>query len=630
MLPLESERKNMTRFNTNKRRKHAEVEVPAPFEPLESLPLLYPQMQVFSAYIPMRDGVRLAADIYLPAPLAAGVRLPAILEQTRYWRSSQLRPPLSWFMPREGEAFLQMRRYRQGFTSQGYAVVVADVRGTGASFGVWRYPWETVTVQDSYDILEWIMSQPWSDGQVAGIGNSFPGNTAELLLACRHPAVKAVVPQFNHPDPFTDIGFPGGILNERFVRAWGEMDINLDLNRSPSIFGNAMNIFIQGVRPVGGRSGRKDLAEAVRMHRGNGKLHGLPGGLVFRDQVHPLARYAPDDAALLVCADAIRSARVPVFGWASWMDAGTAQAALRRFLTYAGPQRAVIGAWSHGGFRMSSPYLAEEAPISPPPGVKRREILKFLNRWLKPGAAEADENTLIYYTSGAETWRQTRQWPPAGIEWQTWYLEDEHRLTPSAPDSRGEDVFAVDFRASSGPYNRWWELGVAKGRSVDYGDRRGQNEYVLAYETAPLDRDLDITGSPVLTLYVDSSEPDCAFFAYLEDVLPDGRILCIGEGQLRAVHRRVLPPPSPYYRDLPYHSFRQADALPLQPGQVGEVSFALLPLSVLIRKGHRLRIAIAGHDNGNFERVPAHGNPVWKIQRNRDYPSHLRLPVIPH
>lgn len=618
----------MAPSNRYARQKSSELEVPAPFEPLEDLLPLYPQMQVFSTYIPMREGVRLAADIYLPAPLPPGARLPAILEQTRYWRSSQLRPPLSWFLPGEGEAFPLLRRQRQFFTSHGYAVAVVDVRGTGASFGVWRYAWEAVTVQDSFDIVEWITHQPWSDGQVAGIGNSYPGNTAELLLATGHPAVKAVVPQFNHPDPYVDIGFPGGMLNERFVRAWGEMDIHLDLNRSPSIFGNAMNIFIQGVRPVGGRSGRRDLTEAVRMHRENGKLHGLPGGLIFRDQVHPLAGYAPDDAAPLAFAEAIRNAQAPVFGWASWMDAGTAQAALRRFMTYSGPQRTVIGAWSHGGFRMASPYLPEGAPMSPPWGVKRREILRFLNRWMKPGAAEAAENTLIYYTYGAEIWRQASQWPPAGFKWQTLYLGSERRLLPSTPEADGEDVFAVDFRATTGPYNRWWELGVAKGRSVDYGDRRSQSDFVLAYETEPLEHDLEISGSPVLTLYVDSTEPDCAFFVYLEDVLPDGRILCIGEGELRSIHRRILPAPSPYYRDIPYHSFRQADALPLQPGQVGEVSFALLPLSVLVRKGHRLRIAIAGHDSGNFERVPAQGNPVWRIQRSRIHPSHLRLPVI--
>ncbi len=603
-------------------------DVPAPFAPHEEPSPIYPSMRVYSAYIPMRDGIRLAADIYLPDPLPRGARLPAILEQTRYWRSSQLRPPLSWFKPEEGEALPYFRWARQFYASQGYASVVVDVRGTGASFGVWRYPWEVITVQDSFDILEWITRQPWSDGQVAGMGISFPGNTAELLLATQHPAVKGVIPQFNHPDPFTDIAFPGGLLSERFIRAWGEMDINLDLNKSPSAFGNLMNLFVKGVRPVAGRRGRADLTEAVKMHRDNGKLHGLPGGILFRDQLHPLAGYSPDDAAPVVFADTIRAAQVPVFGWASWMDAGTAQAALRRYLTYAGPQRAVIGAWSHGGFSMASPYLPEDAPITPPSAVKRAEILRFLDGCLKADAKPVEAGRLIYYTSGSETWRQTGQWPPAGVEWQVLYFAPERRLLTAPPEVSGEDLFAVDFRATSGVYNRWWELGVAQRRSVNYGDRSGQSEFVLAYESEPLERDMEISGSPVVRLYVDSSEPDCAFFVYLEDVLPDGLILCIGEGELRAIHRQVLPAPSAYYREIPYHSFRQADALPLLPGQVAEVSFALLPLSTLVRKGHRLRISIAGHDDGNFERVPAKGDPVWKVQRSSQHPSHLCLPVI--
>lgn len=617
----------MTLRKQKTQKKISDLDVPAPFAPLSELPLLYPSMRIFSTYIPMRDGVRLAADIYLPDPLPRDTRLPTILEQTRYWRSSQLRPPLSWWMTKEGDAFTFYRQQRQLFTSQGYACVVVDVRGTGASFGVWRYPWEAVTVLDSFDILEWISRQPWSDGQIVGIGNSFSGTTAELLLATEHPAVKAIVPQFNHPDPFTDIAFPGGILSERFIRAWGEMDINLDLNKPPSAYGNLMNIFIQGVRPVGDLHGRADLAEAVRMHRDNGKLHGLPGGIVFRDQVHPLANYSPDDSASILYAETIRGARIPVYGWASWMDAGTGEAAVRRYLTYAGPQRAVIGAWSHGGFINASPYLPEDAPMSLRRSVKQHDILRFLGQWVKPDKEERLDESLIYYTCGAETWQQTCQWPPAGIRFQPFYFSPEQRLLPSPPESPGEYIYAVDFRATSGEYNRWWELGVAKRRSVDYGDRAGQSEFVLAYETEPLERDVEITGSPVLTLYVDSSEPDCSFFAYLEDVCLDGRILCIGEGQLRAIHRRTQPPPSEFYRDIPYHSFHQSDAMPLQPGQIGEVSFAMLPLSVVVRRGHRLRIAIAGHDNGNFERVPAQGDPVWKIQRGSENASRILLPL---
>jgi putative CocE/NonD family hydrolase len=602
-------------------------DIPEPFGPYLELPPAYPSMQVYSVYIPTRDGTRLAADVYLPAPLAHGTRLPTILEQTRYWRSTQYRPPVSWFFPKTGEALSFFRKEKAFFTSHGYAMLVVDVRGTGASFGVWRFPWEPVTVLDTYDIIDWIVQQSWSDGLVAGYGLSYPGNCAELLLATEHPAVKAVVPQFNHPDPFTDIGFPGGLLNERFVRAWGQMDINLDLNLPPESFSKLMQYFVRGVRPVNGRLGSAELKQAVSMHHENGKLHGLPAGLVFRDDKHPLAGFSADDEAPVRYAAAIQSSNVPVLGWASWMDAGTGQAALRRYLTYAGPQRAVIGAWNHGGIKVASPYLPEDIPLSPRLSIKRREILRFFNGWMKPDVENAPESALIYYTSGSEDWHATHQWPPHRIEPRTWYFSEGRRLLPQEPTGAGEDVYAVDFRATSGVFNRWWELGVAEGRSVNYNDRSTQSEFVLSYETDQLERDIEMSGSPVLTLFVDSSEPDSAFYAYLEDVCPDGKILCIDEGELRAVHRKQLDPPSAYFANIPYHSFCQLDALPLEPGKVGDVSFALLPMSVVVRRGHRLRLSLAGHDDGNFERVPPNGQPVWKIQRSREHPSRLTLPI---
>ncbi len=77
----------------------------------------------------------------------------------------------------------------------------------------------------------------------------------------------------------------------------------------------------------------------------------------------------------------------------------------------------------------------------------------------------------------------------------------------------------------------------------------------------------------------------------------------------------------------PYHSFKKRDAKPLVPGEVTELTFGLLPTSVLIEKGHRLRIAIAGHDKDTFARIPAEGTPVWTVQRNSVYASHVDLPM---
>jgi len=136
------------------------------------------------------------------------------------------------------------------------------VRGTGASLGAWPYPWQKDTIQDSYEIVDWIVSQPWSNGHVAGWGISYLGTTAELLPASGHPAVKASIAMFNHPDPFLDISFPGGVFNERFIREWGRMDSQLDNNIIPKELGLLALLMVKGVKPVEGAEALFDEAYA--------------------------------------------------------------------------------------------------------------------------------------------------------------------------------------------------------------------------------------------------------------------------------------------------------------------------------------------------------------------------------
>ena len=207
---------------------------------------------------------------------------------------------------------------------------------------------------DSFDILEWISRQPWSDGQIVGIGNSFSGTTAELLLATEHPAVKAIVPQFNHPDPFTDIAFPGGILSERFIRAWGEMDINLDLNKPPSAYGNLMNIFIQECVRL------EIFMDAQTWPRRSGctaimaSCMGCPADRISRSGAS--IGYSPDDSASILYAETIRGAQYPyMVGPVGWTLAPVKpQCALFDLCRpSAGGDRRL----GHGGFINASPYL---------------------------------------------------------------------------------------------------------------------------------------------------------------------------------------------------------------------------------------------------------------------------------
>ena len=162
-----------------------------------------------------------------------------------------------------------------------------------------------------------------------------------------------------------------------------------------------------------------------------------------------------------------------------------------------------------------------------------------------------------------------------------------------------------------------------------YGDRAEADQLLLTYTSPPLDEDTEISGYAVVTLYVKSTEEDGAFYVYLEDVDEQGRVTYVTEGLLRASHRKVSGDTPPCALQVPYHTFKRADMMPLVPGELAELTFGLLPTSVLIRKGHCLRLAIAGHDEGTFVRIPAQGSPIIAVARNRLYPSHIDVPVVP-
>jgi putative CocE/NonD family hydrolase len=594
---------------------------------------VYPERQpIFSGltwnsqYVTVRDGTRLAVDVYLPKNLPSDFRLPTIFVQSRYWRAMEPRPPLNWFIDDVEDLLSMIGGMKKFFIKRGYALVYTDVRGTGASFGTLRYPWDPISLQDATDLLDWIISQPWSNGKVAGYGISYLGTTAELLLATRHPAVKAVIAMFNHPDPYVDVAFPGGVLNQRFVNDWSRMNEYLDKNVLPPEMGLLVRWAVRSCRPVGDDPAL--LAEALRDHEGNGNAFLIANDVTFRDEVEPEVEVSLDNLAVHSHSDAIRESQVPTYGWASWLDAGTAAAAIRRYLTYPNADHVTIGAWNHGGFLQASPYRSSRTPLSPPLDVQWREMLRFLDAYLLDiDNGVQEERGVSYYTLGAEIWQYSNTWPPSGFTTQRWYLSDQKTLslTHSSEDN-GEDHYLVDFEATSGKLNRWWELSITLNKSVEYPDRVEQGKRLLIYLAPPFENAVEVTGSPVVHLSVDCSTSDSVFIAYLEDVAPDGSVTYITEGVLRGLHRRQGSKP-PYTVLGPYHTFKEADALPLKPGEPDEIIFAMQPVSVRIEPGHRLRLGLAGHDKGNFARIPAAGMPVWKILRNSDYASWLDIPV---
>ena len=350
-------------------------------------------------------------------------------------------------------------------------------------------------------------------------------------------------------------------------------------------------------------------------------------GIECRDDLWGLADITLGDVSPYGLRTAIEDSEVPMYVWVSWLDSASVEGTLGRYLTFSNPQKLIIGPWSHSGNHHADPFLSPDTPTDPSPGEQFQMLVAFFDAHLKDDAAAAPGQGITYYTLGEGAWKTTETWPPAGFSPQRWYFGPEGFLVPDAPtDEAGADEYAVDWTATTGDATRW-HTGLAK-TDVVYPDRAEEDKKLLTYTSPPMEMDIEITGSPIVTLYVASTEDDGAFHVYLEDVAPDGRVTYLTEGILRAIHRQVSDKEPPYMVQGPYHSFERADAAPLVPGEVTEISFNLYATSVLIKKGHRLRVAVAGHDASVFARYPAEGTPVLTVQRNSLYPSHIELPMM--
>jgi putative CocE/NonD family hydrolase len=580
----------------------------------------YKKVTAQSLYVTMRDGVKIAIDVARPRGLPPEAKIPAIIRQTRYWRAIDFRWPLSWTR--------RTNNFKRFFTSYGYALVLIDARGSGASFGTRPYPWSRDEIQDSCEIVDWIVSQPWSNGKVGAIGTSYDGTSAELLAVCNHPAVKAVIPRFNEFDVYTDIAFPGGIFNEQFIKEWAYNNQILDSNNLQELLGFWSRLFVKGVKPVDSDRKGKLLRQAVKEHAKNTDVYQSSKNIIYRDDYNSEIKATIDDFSVHTFKKEIESSKAAIYSWGSWLDAGTADAVIRRFMTFSNTQRAVIGPWSHGASYHASPYLPTNTATNPAVRAQWLDCLRFFDYYLKDiDNGLLTENILMYYTMGEEKWKETKVWPPAGSTKVLWYMDADRMLSHHKPASEsGEDIYRVDFTASTGRANRWWtQLG---GHDVIYPDRAKEDRHLLTYTSAPMAKNVEITGYPVATLYITSTAEDGAFFVYLEDVDVTGKVIYITEGQLRALQRKVSEDMPLYALLVPYHTFKKKDGMQLVPGEVAELTFGLLPTSAVIKKGHRIRIAIAGHDESIFTRIPATGIPIITVLRNKFHSSFIELPVI--
>lgn len=581
-----------------------------------------------SQYITMDDGTQIAVDIWYPAELAPGEEVPAIMLSTRYWRVQQ-----PGFLSRAlmGLGLIEGVNYsvRDAFDEAGYAYVLVDARGSGASSGRRTIEWSPDEISDMGQVVDWIVAQPWSDGRVGGYGVSYDGNTAELLATVGRPAVKAVAPLYDRFDPVLGLVRPGGVLNQAFVEDWGQSNAVRDAGQlCPPEAERSLNCLllkalIDPLKPVDADEDGQQLAGILAERDNPFDVTQAVGGLTYVDD-ELASGFAPADVSPYGFQAALEEASIPMLVWVGWLDAGSVNDALGRYMSVDVPQQLVIGPWSHGGGDDADPFQPEETPVDPPEAEQTQMLVDFFDAQLIEGAPL--ESSIRYYTQGAGQWHTAATWPPTGATMQRYYFGPDGSLTAEAPLETGAaDAYAVDFTASTGEDSRWH---TPLGGDVIYPDRAEEDQKLLTYTTPPLPADAEITGNPIVTLYVASTADDGAFHVYLEDVAPDGRATYITEGIMHALHRQVSDEAPPYAVFGPYHTFERADGALLVPGEVTEISFALFATSAVIEAGHQIRVAIAGHDAGAFERIPAEGEVTISVQRNPASASFIELPLM--
>ncbi len=590
-------------------------------------------IETTSHYVTMRDGVRLAVDVHLPAQRAGA--LPALIRQTRYFRS--LEP--TWLGDRLGELRVDPvnAKMRQFFVAQGYAWIDVDVRGSGASTGVWHSPWSPLEVADGAEVVDWVVAQPWSNGRVGATGNSYDGTAAELLATTGHPALRACAPRCSLYDVYTDIAYPGGVRQSWFTASWTSSNQALDANHPEVMVANAiaqarpwldagpqrralermLRLVFRRVRAVGGDHAAVERALAERA--ANLDVEAASRNVEFRDdpQESPLGPRTVDTFSPSAYLDRAKAAAIPTLSISGWFDGAYPHAAIKRHLSIGGARNElVLGPWNHGVSMNVSPHAPDRKPGFDLCG----ELLRFFDHHLRD--REAATPGVRYFVMGAETWRTSTTWPPPSTP-RRLYLDRDRSLGWSPADAP-LDVLAHDPETGTGWRSRWRTL-VSPFVVADYPDRAERGKWLMVYRSAPLLEPIEIAGHPLLELFLSADRPDGAIFAYLEEET-DRAVHYVTEGQLRLVHHQTDGARALYSSPAPYRSFLRADARGLPPGQVTRVTFDLLPVAYRFARGSRIRLALATADVDHFAPIPDAAKTI-AIARTAAQPSALVLPV---
>ena len=494
----------------------------------------HPVTEIEHLEIPMADGCRLAARIWMPAD-ASSRPVPAILEYIPYrkndfyaWRDSIAHPFVA---------------------GHGYACVRVDCRGSGESEGVLRDEYLQQELDDGKDVIAWIAAQPWCSGQVGMTGISWGGFNGLQIAALQPPALKAVITIASTDDRYADdVHYMGGCL------------LAENLSWASIMFGR--NTLPPDPRLVGERW--RAMWQDRLEHSGL--------------WLQPWLEHQTRDAYWRhgsVCED-FTQIKCAVYAIGGWAD-GYVNAVFRLLEGLKVPRKGLIGPWAHHYPHMGNPgpaigYLQESIRWWDYwlKGVDTGIMLEpMLRAWMQE---PVEPRTAYVQREGR--WIAESGWPSTSVSSNVWQLQINGGLRA---DSRGAESSAALSFASP------LSVGLLGGKWCSYavpgdqpGDQRADDAGGLVFETAPLERPFEILGQCVLELGLESDRPVAMIAARLNSVAPDGAATRVTFGILNLTHRNSHEHPEP-----------------LVPGQRYTVRVPFKHVGQAFPAGHRLRLALS-------------------------------------
>ncbi len=491
------------------------------------------------------------------------------------------------------------------FAQRGYIFVSQDVRGRYGSEGVFRDLIGQDT--DGYDAVEWAAALPGSNGKVGMLGGSYEGWTQWYAAVMQPPHLAAIVPTVSPPDPWLNIPYWNMTFPVAAV-AWACL-VSEKTNQDISGLDVEQGMRVLPVRAMPSRMNCRSNAywDDWMSHT---TLDAYWRGLSYQSR--------------------LANVRVPVLGVSGWFDddgngtttnfIGLGRAPNHPF------ERMVLGPWSHRG----TPDLLN-GEFGDQSVVEHRFLaLRWFDRWLKGMDNGVDRQPPVdLFIMGDNTWRHENEWPLARTVWTRFYLHSRGGANTSAgngtldtiaPRVEPADTFSYD-PGNPTPYivdPRELELNL----NEDYARVHAERRDVLVFTTAPLTRDVEVTGPLSVTLWAATDARDTDWHAMLLDVYPDGHAYRIQDGITRARFRQGF----------------DREVFPVR-GQPAQYTIDLWHTGQVFKAGHRIRVAIAsaafpkygrnlntgGNNNADSTFVTAH----QRVLHDRAHPSYITLPVIP-